>query len=133
MTSPIPNQGDSMTHITMQPGHVQLIARLQHLGEHFAGERARAETVLRYIMEQAQRVDAEIAAILQRGYGIDAQHARVTIDAEAGTITAVSPAPAPTEPVAQAVDPVDIEPATIREAVGEPIPLPHAASNRPRR
>lgn len=106
MTSPIPNQGDSMTHITMQPGHVPMIARLQHAGELFAAERARLEMELRYVMQQAQRADAEIVSFLQRAYGIDAQHARVTIDAEAGTITAVSPAvPSADTPVSAESEP----------------------------
>jgi len=91
MDSPIPNKGDSLTQISMDAAHVPLVARWQHLGAHFADERARLEAELRYVMGQAQRAENELVSFLQRTYGIDAQHTRVEIDTHNAIILAVTP------------------------------------------
>jgi hypothetical protein len=81
-----------MPEIPILVSHLPLVAKHQHIGEHLAAERTRLETELRYVMGQAQRVDAELTHFLQSAYGLDVP---VTVDSERGVLVTPDDPPAP--------------------------------------
>lgn len=81
--------------------HKTHVARMQHILEGLASERARLETELRYVLESGQRMQNELVAFLQRAYGIDAARPGVIMDADNGVITEPDEAPTEPEPAAE--------------------------------
>ena len=78
--------------------HQAVLARMQHIGEHLASERARLEAELRYVVMQLQRLENDLATTLGNAYGVDSRKQRVTLDMERGVITLPDVAPATAEP-----------------------------------
>lgn len=91
-----------MAIISIGDNHKPHLARLQHVAEYFAAERARLEAEMRYVLQAGARAHAELSGFLQQAYGVDAQQSGVQLDTDAGVITTpdITPAP-PAEPDAQ--------------------------------
>jgi hypothetical protein len=88
-----------MAIISIGDNHKPHLARLQHIAEHLQAERARLEAELRYVLNAGNRAQAELLSFIQQVYGVDAQHAGIQIDADAGIITTRDiepPTPSPT-------------------------------------
>lgn len=91
--------------IHFNPDHHTQFAAWQHVGEHLARERARLEHELRYVLAQAQRLDGDLTAFLQRHYGLDAQHVPVTLDSARGVLVVPDAPDTPDAPIADPISP----------------------------
>ena len=75
-----------MAETPIQPAHVPHLARVQTLIEWMQGEQTRLVIELQAVQRHGAQLNAEVAALLQQSYGIDAQHTSWTLDTARGVI-----------------------------------------------
>ena len=88
-----------MAETPIQPEHAPVMARMTHVLEWLSSERVRLEAELQHVREAGQREESKLLALLQQGYGLNAQHVPVTVDVERGVLVTPDddepPAPPP--------------------------------------